>query len=145
MGIRALERYQSQADLQGLIDPPDSADVQFAPVFDEAALVDGSDLIQENRRVVPETAFWGENANLGGVVLGAHGCCDRSDDDHRAVLIGNIVLDDHNRSGFPLLRAEDGIQPSEPDVATPAIRQLPLLRLSRSVLALLAQRERMLH
>ncbi len=91
--------------------------MQRAEATAEAALVDGSDLVEQNDRVGLEATLRSFDQHLGGVDLAVEFRGDGGDDGERTVAVINVVLDDDRRSCLLEFSPAGGVELDDVDVA----------------------------
>ena len=74
----------------------------------QTALVDGSDLLQQNDGILTQPHAASRNVDVGGELGFAGLAGDRGGDHRGGVAIAGVILHDQNRPGASLLTAHHG-------------------------------------
>jgi hypothetical protein len=106
-----LAALQVEGDLQGGINSSHDIPLEFAFLFTEASLTDGSYLFANNNPVNSLSADAGRNWNMARVnPLLVFGIGYRTNTNDRTVLVERIPADHDNPSSASLFRALDGVE-----------------------------------
>ena len=101
---------KTEADGDGGIDVIHHGIVKMPHLLLEAALVEGSDLLQEDHRILGESHLLGVNIDVRGESCLAHARGDGGGNDRGAVFVADVVLNDEDGSQSSLLGAHHGAQ-----------------------------------
>ena len=99
---------QADADAKGLVNIVHHIIVQAAHITAKPALINRSDLLQHNHRVLGQAKVW-RDTDMGRLMELLHPGRDRGNDDGRAVAISYVVLDHKDGAVATLFRANHRI------------------------------------
>ena len=101
---------KTKADGNGGVDVIHHGVVKMSHLLLKAALIQGSDLLQKDHRILGEPHLFGVNIDMRGESCLAHARGDGGGNDRGTVFVADVVLNDEDGSQSSLLGAHHGAQ-----------------------------------
>lgn len=114
---------ETEADCNGIVDLCHNGTVKVSHFFLQTALVESSDLLEQDHRIFCESDSIRADVDMGGKSCFSHTGGDRGGDHSRAVTVANIVLYNKYGSQSALLTSYNGTEICVKYITSSDVRQ----------------------